>query len=174
MADGFQRLQEFPISENERLIPWLVANIHELDPRYLFELARRVCYEDEHEGMVWFWLGSLRMRYDAFRCTDKSVRDVVSTLPSIAENVIEAINADRDAARSAAFEALKREEGFPADTSPQWLVGHGIDTYLDMVRSMEEDREARISNWCIPEREWPAVREDIRKKAAESFSKLGR
>lgn len=44
--DTFEQLFNLPLSENEKLIPWLKENIYDLDPRYIFELARRIWHED--------------------------------------------------------------------------------------------------------------------------------
>lgn len=88
----FEELHERPFSENVFVIPWLKDNIYDLPPPYLYELARRVFQTDPEEACVWFWLGSIRCRYDAYRCVDKTAGQGIlywprSRRPSVSSSV---------------------------------------------------------------------------------------
>lgn len=75
----FQELHAQPMSENRKIIPWLKEGVKkDLTSQYLFELARRVFPEDKEQAAVWFWLGYLRITYDAYRCTDRSARAILT------------------------------------------------------------------------------------------------
>ncbi len=162
----FQHIHERPISDNDLILPWLEKHASDLPPPYLFELARRIFSHSPEKSVEYFFLATIRIRYDAFRCKDKSAHQVVNIWPQIAGSVVEFMLHNPDIAASAGLAALDKEKKFPDDNSPEWVCHHGMDYF---IAGMEKKN---LTDWHVPESEWPRIREEARSDFAESLREL--
>ena len=57
---------------NKEVIEFLIENINRLPTPYIYELSRRLYFDDKQAAYNWLYLGRLMARYDAMRCSDKT------------------------------------------------------------------------------------------------------
>ncbi|WP_148290768.1 hypothetical protein [Sulfuricella denitrificans] len=168
--DPFATLHDKPMSENEALIPQLIASANVLPPQYLYELSRRLWPADKTAAMEWLAVGMARARYDALRCTDKTARQGILYLPMIAEEVVKGTEQDRKAFGEAGKRALARSDLFVDTVSPMWICMHGMSA----INSAIQGRKMAESDWLAPAAEWTALRENVRKDLASYFDEQGK
>lgn len=168
--DPFAVLHDKPMSENETLVPQLMASANVLPPQYLYELSRRLWSSDKAAAMEWFAVGMARARYDALRCTDKTARQGILYLPMIAEDLIKGTEQDRKTFGEAGKRALARPDLFVDAVSPMWICMHGMSA----INSAIQGRKMAESDWLVPPAEWMALRENVRKDLARYFDEQGK
>lgn len=168
--DPFAVMHDKPMSENETLVPQLIASANTLPPQYLYELSRRLWPTDKAAAMEWLAVGMARARYDAMRCTDKTARQGILFLPMIADEVVKGTEQDRKAFGEAGKRALERPDLFVDAVSPMWICMHG----MGVINAAIQGRKLAETDWLAPASEWPALRENVRKDLARYFDEQGK
>lgn len=163
--DALVRLHERP--DSEAVIAELAPRLRDLPPGYIYEYARRMFEMNAAEGFKWFWVGTVRARYDALRCTDTTAHQGVLFLPQqLAPDIVKAIQADEMAYARLIEPALAEEATFPANTNPAWICVHGMKA-TTAIRIGD-----KLPNWVVSEWDWPALRQKVRAEARISASKM--
>src|SRR5205085_11664757 len=161
----YAQIRQLPPSEDAAVIAWTKRHADQLPPVFLLEAARRQWTTDHAGAFEWYALGSLRARYDALRCTDRSAAQGIYALSGAAPEVTQAIDAERDAYREAGLRALAREDLFAGRASPWWICSHGMAA----MNAALSKRPLPQSQWLAAESEWPAMREKLRTDMARYY-----
>lgn len=156
-VDPFGALHDRPMAESAVLVPQLIATAHTLPPQYLYELARRLWPTDRSKAMEWLVVGMARARYDALRCVDKSARQGIGFLGSIASDVMTGIKENRKVFSEVGRRALARADLYTDAVSPAWICSHGIQA---ISMALEGKKEAQ-RDWLISPAEWEAVKSAV-------------
>lgn len=161
----FEALHNRSMADSAEIVAALEPKIMTLPPPYLFEMARRTFEADKQESMTWFWLGVVRSRYDAARCTDRTSRQGVLYLPQLAPRVAKAMKEEKQLSSNAAATALERERDFPANSNPYWICIHGINAVQAALNNTP------LKDWQIGKEHWSEIRTKLRsslRKVAEA------
>ena len=170
-AQKLAALTQRPVSENASVVLSIAAHSNELEPAFLYEMARRLWDMGRiDDALEWFAIAGMRARYDAFRCTDATARQGILMLPSMAANVQAGIEQYRTEFGAAGLRALTRPNLFLDSVSPWWICVHGMAA----VRSAMEHRPLKEAEWLTPQSEWPALRENLRQMFATYFAEQGK
>ncbi len=169
-AETFAALSKVPNSENDTVIPWLIANANSLQPAFLYELARRLWDSDKDKAFEWYAIAMIRSRYDAFRCTDKTAPQGILYLPQIASNVARGIEKNRAGFGSAGARALARNDLFESNVSPWWICSHGMGA----ISSALQKKPLKSVDWLKPESEWEGLRASLHEQYARFFEEQGK
>ena len=162
--DELMRLHDNP--DGAAVIAELTPRLRDVPPNYLYEYARRMFEVNAAEGFKWFWVGSVRARYDALRCTDTTSHQGALFLPQLTPDIVKAIQADEMAFARQIEPALAEEATFPVNTNPAWICVHGMKSYTALRIG------DKLPNWVISEWDWPAVRQKVRTDARISAAKM--
>ena len=169
-----------PLGDNPEIITDLKARLPDLPTSYIYELARRVSFDDPVEGYAYFFLAQMRTQYDAKRCDDQTgVTDAHYAWQSYTKEALGPINQISNVKLHEALDkALSWEAALPGTTRPWWLCFHGSRMTTAALAGSE------IGQWLKPEAEWPTTREASREavkamvdriidKRAEEFRQMG-
>jgi hypothetical protein len=152
-----QNLRTLPPAKDAQVIAFLTKNMDALPPAYMYELARRTCASDPDRALEVFGVAGMRIRYDIYRCVDKTAQaGLAATLMSLP---LPACRILQDKPKVVA--SLKRlrssQELFASRASPWWICSHGMAA----ISAGLEHKTLAASEWLKPEAEWDAIRRKI-------------
>lgn len=168
-----ERLKEIrkrPDSDGPAIVAWITGNRDRLPAPYLYERARRSFAGDPDAAMMWFALGTIRARYAAMRCIDRSARGSISFLTGLAVAVARRAAADRAAWGKAGLAALETKPLFPGAVSPAWLCLSGFRAAAQRRSGLTPKPE----DFIAPVSEWPKLRADVRAEQTRYFTEQGK
>jgi hypothetical protein len=170
-ARNFATLRKIPSMQNPVVVPWLMARAQELDPGFLYEIARRLWdMGRRNDAFEWFALAHVRARYDAARCVDKTAPQGIFALPQIAANVqagMRQLPADFSAA---GLRAIARPDAFSGTVSPWGICAHGMNAVMAGIEKKSIDEAA----WLKPQGEWEKLRADVKQQLTAFFVEFGK
>ena len=173
IAQQMKRLEAIrrrPAEDTRAIVRWIKAKRDRLPPPYLYELARRTFGANRDEGMMWFALATVRARYDAMRCRDRSARGGIRYLPAMALEVWQHARGNRADYGLAGTRALKLKPLFARSRSPWWLCVKGAGVASRVLSGKKVDR----SRWIEPKKAWPEIEATLKRDYARFFEEQGR
>lgn len=150
-----QKLRQAPYNDDPAITENLrrTKNDASSPPVFLLELARRNCADDPEQAAYDFALANIRMRYDAFRCVDKTARGGV-TMSMIALPLKECKAAfSKERMIRVQKEIRNSDELFDYASSPWWLCSHGMAATEAAMANQTLERD----DWLRPESAFPAI-----------------
>lgn len=165
-----REIQALPKSDNDLAVEWIKRNNRHLSPAFLYELSRRALSKNPNQAMEWFVVASIRARYDAARCVDKTARQGVTTLSRIAVNVAKYAQSNRAAFGQAGLSALSRSDLFDSDVSPIWICIHG----LKAITAGLNKQKLTEAEWFVPKASWPELKRKIIERQTVYFQGQGK
>jgi len=170
------RDQQAVIRQLGQLIPYprrqaiaaALAGATRLSPPALYALANAIAQDDPKipEAVFWYHVGRLRAVYDALRCKDPSVREVVVTLgKALNPDVARYQRQNRQHTLQIAELAIKWDQQNPRDYDQRW-----INLYGKVARSSAGTDPAELT---LPESEWPAILQRVHEahlKSVQAFA----
>jgi hypothetical protein len=163
-------VQKIPPTEDRAVIDWVKDHFTVLPPSYIYDASQRLWRHDRDTALEWFAIGSLRARYDAFRCKDETSRQGILILPSLAPDISKNIDAHRAAFGEAGLRALRREDVFSDAVSPMWICLHGMRAINEAIQG----RPLNPADQIYPASEWPGIRERLRAEYTTYFIEQGK
>jgi hypothetical protein len=152
-----QELRQIPSAQDAEVVGTLRKNMDALPPVYIYELVRRTCVSNPKEAGRLFHLAGVRMRYDAYRCTDQTAAGgIQATLMSLPLPDCKAALED-DTLRAGAAELVGAKELFSSKASPWWICSHGMDAVMAGLSG----KTLNTAEWLTPEDKWQQVRESL-------------
>jgi hypothetical protein len=170
------RDQQAVIRQLGQLIPYprrqaiagAVASAPRLSPPALYALANAIAQDDAKvpEAVFWYHVGRLRAVYDALRCKDPSVREVVVTLgKGLNPDVARYQRQHRQHTLQIAGLAVKWDRENPRTYDHRW-----INLYGKVARSSDGSDTTELT---VPEAEWPAILQRVHEahqKSVQDFA----
>ncbi len=156
----YTTIRSRPPADNPALVPWLRAHLSKLQPFFAFELSRRLFDDDRDSALDWYYVGQLRMRYAAARCTDPTDYDGLAfalVAQVAAKNVTDYIQDHGQEALAAFRRATARRDLLDDDTAPAWACGHGMDAYGKALGLGKPPSQGPVK----PPAEWPPIRQAL-------------
>jgi len=164
-TSAFEKIHTQPASKNKLIIKDLQSKMAEMPPPYIFELARRTYDTDPKEGLILFWLATLRAHTDAAKCSDISVLQGLKHWNKLVPRIVKVLKTYPKSSQRAKLIAIERDKAFLTDTSPRWICFSGRAA----ARAKAENREYQF--WHKPTREWRALRKQTRLNMTKSANK---
>lgn len=149
-------------------VPWLTEHAKDLEPAFLFELARRVFPTDQAAAVEWFVRAMIRANYDVRRCIDPTARGKALADSPIAAQVGRYMRERRDVYAAAGKRALARPDLFDGTSSPWWICSQGLAATTSALKG-ERLREAE---WLVPPAEWSAIQQSIKTAFAKMLEEV--
>jgi hypothetical protein len=125
-------------------------------PPVLYALANALAADPRRgaEAVFWYHVGRLRAVYDALRCRDKSVLNMVNVLGKTLTVELRALMFyDRSGLVGIATRAIDWDSNNPRNYDQRW-----INLYGDVAATSPGTDPAALS---VPESEWPAILKSV-------------
>ncbi len=138
-----------------------------LAPPYFLEAARRSCKSNPKAAVDWLSLYTIRSRYDAFRCIDKSARgNVQLTLLALQMPECKSAFSDKQLMIDSLAKTIKRKDIFSSNASAWWICSSApslIQKELKRLQTGEIFSPSIIyeKEWLMPEEEWEGFQQEI-------------
>jgi hypothetical protein len=143
-------VHRLPDSDTEAVAQWIGANAPDLEPAFIFELARRLARHDMDAAMEWLAVGEFRARYDATRCAVAPDLVALRSLHQVAPDVVAAVVRDRAAFKAAGLRVIAKPERLQSRVLPWWICLTTAAASNDKERSRAPSAETRFK----AQREW--------------------
>ena len=170
----YKELHEKPLEESAAVAAVLESAIYDLPSYFIYELARRKGYASPEDGLAWFWVGAIRLRYDALRCKDPSAWNGLRLVSQVVQDTLgDDLKTDMPFQTEITEAAYQLESKFPLDTSPVWACMHGAEITNKNMQAQLEGKELQIdANELIkPRKEWPAIHDEVLQIVRTSLQK---
>ncbi len=150
----FKEIRAKPLNDAATL-KFLMDGRNALPTPYLFELSRRILAKNPAEAIRWYLIGIGRLRYDAFRCNDRSVyldggfrikwQQMYDEVPAYVRDNPEAVNG---------VDVKDDPELFSGTASPIYACSHGMGAIIAAGRGEAVDPKTALR----PEAQWEPIR----------------
>lgn len=147
----------------------VLANPDSYSPPVLYALSRELFSSDrKEEAAYWFYVAQLRARYDAYRCTDHTARQVVSVLngeygPEINKYAFENLDLLEKTIDKVVEFVRTNEE----DYDPRWVNLHGMGAVRAGLGDGSQDNQL-----SEPEGKWKAIKTKTINEYYSGFKKM--
>lgn len=154
---------------SQKTISALIESDREtLPPPFYIEAARLICATEPDKARNWLALYSIRARYDAGRCLDKTAAsNVQATLLHLQIPGCAAHLGDRGEHIKALQAVVDDPRTFASSASPWWICSGGMDLMIKALDAAKDHGEkvtisVKDEEWLKPQTEWAAVEQTIR------------
>lgn len=129
-------------------------------PVFFLVAQRLAALRDPEGASFWFWFGMLRASYDAARCADATARSGVYVLANSTKPEIRRHFTQMPAESLVRFsqKVLQLDADTPYNYDHRWICLHGMEALTEGTKDL-----------CLPEAQWPGIREANRKGFLEGF-----
>ncbi|MBF0238340.1 MAG: hypothetical protein HQM12_11590 [SAR324 cluster bacterium] len=152
--DVFRVIKSAPPEADAYVIDWIKKNITRLNFSFFLELAKRTFRTNRKEGIQWYLVGALRIRYDASRCTNPQARGIIGWYSWEVPHIADYIDQHPEEAIEPGFAALAWEETYTSTASPLPVCFY--------VGNQE----------LLPESQWESIHKTVRQDELERLNKL--
>ncbi|PZU45589.1 MAG: hypothetical protein DI568_13135 [Sphingomonas sp.] len=152
----FKEIRSRPLDDAATL-KLLTDGRNELPTPYLFELSRRLLASKPREAVRWYLIALARLRYDAFRCTDRSVYldgGFLLKWRQMYPEVPEWVQANVAKEEAPKMDVRDDPELFSGTANPLYACGHGMAAIGAATRGEAVDSAKALR----PEVEWEPIR----------------
>ncbi len=158
--EALQKIKVAPGNLDRQISAVLTSKAMDLEPIYFFFLADRVFSRNKEKAVFWFFTGTIRSYYDAFRCKDKTARSGLGYLQAFAPKTAKYVSSTKNKSQfyPAAVKALDWDEKHPSTNSPVWICKHGISAIKGKIE-------------IYPEEDWASIRREQRDRFRKSLQK---
>jgi hypothetical protein len=169
----YRLLRHQPMSDNDLITPWIVANANRLQPMFLAELARRLFAENQNLALDWYLIGLTRARYDEGRCIERTTRptDTVDRALRDPDGIAPVVAEGPDAVADAYARVLRRPDLLSDDVAPEWGCWSGYVIDAEDVVSRPRDTIVSPARPVVrPKSDWPQIRQAVLEDTAARAS----
>ena len=162
------RLRELIPTPRREAIDLALADPAQLSPPTFYALANAIALDDSQieRAVFWYHVGRIRAVFDALRCKDPSVRNVVNILGrNLNPDIARYQRQHRDRTLEIAKVALDWDRMNPRNYDYRW-----INLYGEVARKSDGSDPSELT---VPDSEWPAILQRVHEahlKSVQDFA----